>query len=254
MSKYKGKSICIFSAKGGVGKTITTLNLAGVFASLEKKVLIIDLDNTSGAIATYLNKVPQKTIYDFVNDYSNKTYETINNYITKYIDNIDFISSCADPTEGNKIIPIYIELLLEKVLYNYDIVLIDTNHILNEFNITILDKVNLTLLVLTSDLIDLKNMRNLIQIFNKAGKNNYKVLLNYAINSNRNYYSLYDIKNAIKRNIDYIIDDSFNIKSIESYKNDSIILTMDNRMNKLLPKVYKAYKIICNDIMEYNNE
>ena len=254
MNKYKGKSICVFSAKGGVGKTITTLNLAGVFASLEKKVLILDLDNTSGAIATYLNKKPLKTIYDFANDYSNKTNDNINNYITKYNDNIDFISCSTDPTLGTKILPIYIEILLEKTIYNYDIILIDTNHILNEFNITILDKVDITLLILTSDLIDLKNMRNLIQIFNKAGKNNYKILLNNAINTNRKYYSLYDIKNIIKRNIDYVIDNSFNIKSIESYKNDGIILTMDNRMSKLLPKVYKAYKVICNDIMEQDNE
>ena len=35
MSKTKGKSMCIFSAKGGVGKTVTTINLAGVYEHLE---------------------------------------------------------------------------------------------------------------------------------------------------------------------------------------------------------------------------
>lgn len=44
MAKVRGKSICIFSAKGGVGKTTTTINLAGIYEHLEKKVLIIDLD------------------------------------------------------------------------------------------------------------------------------------------------------------------------------------------------------------------
>ena len=40
----KGISILISAAKGGVGKTIMTLNLAGIYEVLEKKVLIIDFD------------------------------------------------------------------------------------------------------------------------------------------------------------------------------------------------------------------
>ena len=55
MTRKKGKTLCLFSAKGGVGKTITTLNLAGIFEQLEKRVLIMDLDLSSGDIANALN-------------------------------------------------------------------------------------------------------------------------------------------------------------------------------------------------------
>ena len=41
MERNKGKIITVTSTKGGVGKTITTLNLAGVFSNLKKKVLVI---------------------------------------------------------------------------------------------------------------------------------------------------------------------------------------------------------------------
>ena len=50
MNNKKGKSLCLFSAKGGVGKTTTTINLAGIFKTLEKKILIIDLNLSSGGI------------------------------------------------------------------------------------------------------------------------------------------------------------------------------------------------------------
>ena len=61
MEKSKrGKIIAVTSCKGGVGKTITTLNLAGIYCGLNKKVLIIDLDLYTGSIATML-KVENKS-------------------------------------------------------------------------------------------------------------------------------------------------------------------------------------------------
>ena len=44
MKIKKGKSLCFFSAKGGVGKTTNLLNLAGILEQFDKKVLIIDMD------------------------------------------------------------------------------------------------------------------------------------------------------------------------------------------------------------------
>ena len=41
-----GKVITVSSVKGGVGKTTMVLNLAGIYCGLNKKVLIIDLDDT----------------------------------------------------------------------------------------------------------------------------------------------------------------------------------------------------------------
>ena len=71
----KGISICITSAKGGVGKTIMTLNLAGLYEILKKKVLIIDFDLAGGGIAASLNLAFNKSIYNLVLDYTNNQYK-----------------------------------------------------------------------------------------------------------------------------------------------------------------------------------
>ena len=44
MALNKAKVFTITSVKGGVGKTTTVLNLAGIYSRLGKKVLIIELD------------------------------------------------------------------------------------------------------------------------------------------------------------------------------------------------------------------
>ena len=55
MAVFKSKIICLTSVKGGVGKTVMTLNIAGILAKLKKKVLVIDLDLSNNGIAFALS-------------------------------------------------------------------------------------------------------------------------------------------------------------------------------------------------------
>ncbi len=68
MKGIKGKVIAIASGKGGVGKTILCTNLAGVYHHLQKKVLLIDMDLSSGGVSVMLNLNNSKTIYNLADD------------------------------------------------------------------------------------------------------------------------------------------------------------------------------------------
>lgn len=250
MSKTKGKSICIFSSKGGVGKTITTINLAGIFEHLEKKVLLIDLDLSSGGIAMALNRPFEKTIFNFAHDYSNNRYEDFKNYVTKYDEYIDILPSPKDPREINKIDSKYIDILIDKAESNYDIVLIDTNHILDEINIVTLDKVDAILFILANDPLCLKNMKSLVSILKDSNVTNFKTVLNNSINPYKDYFSLFDIKNIIKTNIDYTLTSSFYIKNIDEYIMNGKIITLQNRMPSTFSKDYQTLMNIALNIVK----
>ena len=84
MASKKGKTICLFSSKGGVGKTIMTLNLAGICEKLQHKTLIIDLDLTNGGISVALNREVNKSIYNLIDDINNNRYKEFKDYVTKY--------------------------------------------------------------------------------------------------------------------------------------------------------------------------
>lgn len=236
--KNKGVSICVTSAKGGVGKTITTLNLAGIYEHLNKKVLIIDFDLSGGGIATSLNVPVVRSIYNFVDDYNNNRYQDFHNYVTKYDAAIDVLAAPKDPRQASKIDAKYVEIILDKAVFNYDVVLIDTNHTLDEFNILTMDLVDQILFIVTNDPLDLKNMRSLISILKDVNYTNYKVLLNESVLPFKKYFGIYDIKNIIKANIDYVLSSEFFIKNIDSFIMNGKIITLDSKVGTLFGKDY----------------
>lgn len=250
MALNKADILCVFGVKGGIGKSIISMNLSGICSSISKRVLLIDADFFGGSIAVALNKPVNKTIFNFVDDYNNNRYKNINDYIINYNEFIDYIAAPIDPRKANKIDSRYIDILLDKAKFNYDLIIIDTNHILNEINLSILDKSDKILFCTTNDSFDLKNMRNLISIFKDLGLDKYKVLLNNSININRNYYSLYDIKNIIKTNIDYELNNYIN--DIDKIVLDGNIITLDKKYKN--NSDYKVYESIILDIIGDENE
>ncbi len=232
--KSKGKIVSVTSSKGGVGKSILTLNLAYVYGKLGKKVLVIDLDLYNGAIATYVNSSEAKTIFNLIEDLSFNRYDDLNKYLFSYNDMIDIIAAPIDPREASKIDSKYIPWILDNVSYKYDVILLDTCSILNEINITCLDSSNSILYVLTNDLFDLKNSKSFFSIISDTGFDNVYTVLNEACCLGKNYFSYYDIRNIIKRNIDFTISKFSNVRNIDRYLVEGKIL-LENK-NLSFPK------------------
>lgn len=250
MSTKKGKTICISSSKGGVGKTFITTNLAGIFSLLNKKVLILDFDISNGAIAVTLNTPFEKNIYNFVDDYNNNRYHSFDNYITKYNEEIYFLAAPKDPRQAAKIDSRYIDIILDKAVNYFDIVLIDTSHIFNEFNISTMDKVDQILFVITNDLVDLKNMRSILSIFKDTNTKNYKILLNNSRDPFKKYFSLYDMKNLLRNNIDYTLSSDLYIKNMDAYNIEGKIISLDPKMPNVFNKDYVTLMTLASDIFK----
>ena len=249
MSKKVGKTICLFSAKGGVGKTVLSLNMAGVASSMGLKTLIMDFDVHTGAVSMIINEEIKKTIYHLTDDLLNNRYKKLEDYIYKYNDNIDVLSSPKDPRQGSKITSKYLNLLLDKVKRDYDLVLIDTGSEMSEVNVMTLELVDEVLFVIDNDLFTLKNTRNIINIFNDVDKTNFKVLLNSSIDYKTPYFSMSDIKKIIGANIDYMLSKNLFIKDITSYLYDCKIPSLVKGFAKSKKDDFNTMKLIINDVL-----
>lgn len=246
----RGKIVCFYGGKGGVGKTTTLLSLAGTLSKLNKKVLIVDLDLTNGAIAISLNREANKTIFNFVEDYINNKYNDLDKYITKYDENISFVASPKDPRYASRIDVKYIDILLEKSVYNHDVVLIDTPSILNEISVYSLDKSDIVYLLTTNDCVSLKNIKNIVNLFIENNLDKYKIILNNSFIPNKDYFSNYDIKNIIGHNIDYVISSSFHVNNLDELVVNGEIITY--KYSKF--KDEKIFKLIANEIIGGNKD
>lgn len=232
MNNQNGKLITISSVKGGVGKTTITTNLAGLYFLMKKKVLIIDLDLYAGGIATVMNVNSKKDIYMLADALSNNKQVELADYVSNYNKGIDVLAAPKDPRNVSKIEGKYINKIFDLARHDYDIVLVDTSHSLDEVCLVSMDAAYNTLFVITNDLVDIKNMKTMLSIFNEMGKTNYKIVLNNSRDTGRDYITPFDIRNMIKGNIDYTISKNFYIKNIDKYVLNGEILTLNKNITR----------------------
>ena len=250
MANTGGKIISICSVKGGVGKTTIALNLAGIYQMLKKKVLIIDLDLYSGGISAILDLKNKKDIFMLIDSISNNRFTQISNYIEHYNSNIDVLASPRDPRQASKIESKYIPVVLDLAKREYDVILVDTNHSLDENNLMIFDLSYMSLFVITNDLVDLKNMKSLISIFKDLEKKNYLICLNNSRDTGKDFLSLFDIRNIIKNNIDYTISKNFYIKNIDKYVLEGEILTLNRNIMRFHSNEIENMKKMAIDLID----
>ena len=250
MALNKAKVFTITSVKGGVGKTTTLLNLAGIYSKMDKRVLLIDLDLSSGDIASILNLNYTPDIYTLYEDMCNNKFTNLDDYVTPYNENIKVLPAPKDPRFGRKIESKVLNVILYKASMKFDIILIDTSHLLTDINLFALDYSDEILYILNNDSMNLKNMKTMISILNDMNKTNYKIILNESNTKDKNYYNKYDIKNIINKNVNYIIPSNFYIKNIDKYIIDGKILTLKDNIYKKYKSAIKIYNLIALDILK----
>ena len=229
--KNKGMIITINSGKGGVGKTVFATMIAGVFAYLKKKVLLVDMDLSSGGISVILDISKGKTIYNLFDDITNNRYKDEDDYIYKYDEFISILPSCNDPREASKIDSKVLEHILNIYKNHYDYIIIDTTHIPNKDTLISIDMADIILYLIGDNPQELKNTANLLSILHDLNKNNIKVILNNSYKQEKNYFSKFDVKSVIDHNIDYILPNSLYIKNINRYLMEGKVLTLNNKLS-----------------------
>ena len=103
--------------------------------------------------------------------------------------------------------------------------------------------------MISNDPIDLANTKSMMAIFDDIKKDNVKIILNNSFSLDKGYFSLFDIKSVINRNIDYTLNKSFYIKNIDRYIMDGDILILNKKLSFNNKKDYERLLLIAKDLV-----
>ena len=165
-----GKVITVFSAKGGVGKTTLSTNLAAYLASTGAKTLIVDLDLMFGDVAISLQLTPPSSMHDLVAMAGHLDAQGIESVVTRHEDSgLDVIAAPSDPADADRV-PSQVVLDLLRVSRTvYDYIVVDTPPAFTEHVLASFDVSDLNLLIATLDIPAVKNLRIAINTLDALG-------------------------------------------------------------------------------------
>jgi pilus assembly protein CpaE len=183
----KGAIVGLFSASGGVGTTFLSANIAFALAEMTgKKILIADLDMMFGDQGVMFDIIPDRSIEDLIGLEEIKT-EQIMAAIMSTKTKVDILQAPKHPENAEAIDGGMIIQILEKLRLEYDYIICDTAHVVQDFNIHVLEMVEIPVYVLTPDLFGLKNCARWYELMRKikydVGKVEY-ILNKYSSDDN----------------------------------------------------------------------
>ena len=172
------KYIALTSGKGGVGKTLFSINISDLLAKQGKRVLIIDGDFGLSNIHLMLGIAHDKNLVNVI-----KGEMTLEEIVIKIKDNVSFISSGSGVRElanmPEKQILSLISRIKEIAESDYDIVVFDTPPGIHDDTIAIVSAVDLPIVITTPEPTAVADAYALIKIANKQnGVKDFYVLVN----------------------------------------------------------------------------
>lgn len=207
-SEKEGKVLSFFSSKGGVGKSVLSLNTAIVLSKEEdKKVLVIDMDLQFGDISMLVNQYNQKNIFHAMEDDQIESYEKMKSYLYKHNNNLDILFAPDKPESAEYIAKENIEKIIKSIKNQYDVIIVDTGINFNDNTLYILDISEKIFLVSTTEIVALKNTKLGLKVMESLGYDKNKVKL--VINRFNSSYGISkkEVEEAFKDNIFAVIPD-----------------------------------------------
>jgi pilus assembly protein CpaE len=176
-----GKTILVFGAKGGCGKTTIATNLALALASEAKsKVCIVDLDLEFGDVAIYLSLNPKVTLSTAMKMQGGLDRKAVESLVTNYKPGIDAILAPTKPSEAEFITPELVVDLIQHLHQMYDYVILDAAPSFTEVTLRCFELADVYELVTTLDVPSLKNLKVAIDTLDALGypRSKWNVVLN----------------------------------------------------------------------------
>jgi len=174
--------ICVLGPKGGIGKTLTSANLAVALAALGKRVTVVDLDLQFGDVGLSLGLTPQRTIYDLIKSGGSLDAEKIEAYLTRHSSGARVLMAPVRPDQAGAVTVEFLHEVYPLLRATNDFVVVDTPPGFMPEVITSIDASTHVCLVGMLDSLSLKNTKLGLETLELMGyeRDRIRMVLNRA--------------------------------------------------------------------------
>jgi len=200
----RGKIIAVFGAKGGVGKTTIAVSLAlALRLRTRQRVVIVDADLTFGDVAVHLNIAPTRSIVDIVRSGEEIEREMVNQVLLTHPSGLQALLAPPRPEEAELVSPDHMLRILDLLAVSADYVVVDCQTSYDDRTLSVFDRADHVLLVITPEIGPLKNTSLFLGLASQLGVNPQaiSIVLNRA-NSGVGI-GVSDIERVLRRKINF---------------------------------------------------
>lgn len=159
-ARQQGRIVTVFSPKGGVGKTTSSVNLALALSDRgARKVCLVDLDLGFGDVAITMQLFPTHSIEQAVGAEDLVDLPMLESLLTRHEESLMVLAAPAHPDVRERITPLLISRILRALRDGFDYIVVDTSPSFDDATLTALDETDECVIVATLDVPTLKNVK-----------------------------------------------------------------------------------------------
>jgi pilus assembly protein CpaE len=179
--QVRGEMIAVCSAKGGIGRTVMTVNLAVALCKKNIQIGVVDADFQFGDVSLALDLQTTFTIKDVVEEIQQMDQHSLLSYLNRHESGIKVLAAPERPEHADLIGEEAVSKILDLLLLEHHYVLTDTGVGLPERNLPIIEKADQILLLTNLEMATLKNTKLMLETFDMLGlKDKVQVVVNRA--------------------------------------------------------------------------
>ncbi len=165
-----GTVLTVFGAKGGIGKTTITTNVAVAIAKdTDKSVLIIDLDTRFGDVAIMMDIEPEMTVAQLAPNVEKLDRASFKAALNQHSSGVFVLPSPKHPNDWRAVEPDDVRKLVRFATRMFDYVILDTPGAFNDIVGAAIDVATQVLVVTSVDMASIKDTSFILDLLESEG-------------------------------------------------------------------------------------
>lgn len=171
-SKRSGRTVAVFSAKGGSGVSFLATNLA---TAMGRSTLLVDLNLQAGDAASFLGLETKYSLADFVHNRARLDDALIGSLVMSHSPNLSVLAAPLEAHEAEDVKPQDVVEIFHLLKQRYECIVLDLPHTFDSVTVAALDLADDILVVMTLDIPGIRGAKRALKIFDRLDYQREKV-------------------------------------------------------------------------------